>query len=1157
VRKRTIDGPIVYEVFAASRCARREFPRNIDALRPGRPLAVRVDMPQVVADRFVRANDVWIDLGTGQVTTLRILPAGSQHEQFAWNTHCAVLANLRHPLINPLIDYGIIDRHRRFEAYAARSPIQVSTRMAGRLTAHGLRFLDAHKLPHAQSNHHLLVRSIDRTPSTRAFARSLRAGRLSSMRPLGVVLQSRAVYDAIADALDAMWPAGPTRIVIAGSLQSGLRTARLIAARLARLRGYVPIDAGVVERHSSFVEAAADRHICVLADERQAAGPSVRMLMTRLGFESARRHVLLVFARPQSDPPSRWITIERMGVTAMSGMIFVDHEQGPTATEIVEAMRIADGRPGVFLEHLGSRDYEPIRSVKLAVHEMPQLYDASASAAPSGQRSVGKHRTDALMRGAMARADLLVLRGRHASASRLLSRATRLLLGRGASDAGAETAVHLGFVSLDRGLLADAAAAFERAREAAPASRAAIRAAIGIGLVWIDQGRLVEAEAILRTSVLSSGHDERSIRLQGACALARCLYWMGRLDEARLALNDAPALDGVPETVRMMTMRARIELGEGLVTAAVRSARGAVDLASQLRDTRGQAGAYRSLAAALASAGDEPAAAVHIRDGLIAATTAHLPLAAARLRLTFAEIRGAPCQRQARRIVKRVMTPRYPPLLQAFARAVLARIDVAELDARTRSFIAASGAALVGRPSLATATNPVTELESFLDIAHSAPDDRNAIERIAQSLQSKLRAVTVMVVATAPERRVLSVAGRPWQGDPHVAWRASGAAVGVGVDTSLEPCQAAEPIRYAGEVIGAVAIRWIAGVAIDSARVSSLLRIACLSLAPHVRAVLDHAIPASANPSRDDLLGDSEPACSLRDDIARAARAPFPVLIQGESGSGKELVARTIHRLGSRRDRRFCALNCAALTDELIEAELFGHARGAFTGAVGERAGLFEEADGGTLFLDEIGELSARAQAKLLRVLQDGEVRRVGENLSRRVDVRIVAATNRRLDQEAAAGRFRVDLRFRLDVIRIEVPPLRDRATDVPLLASRFWNEAAGRVGSRATLAPEAVALLTRYEWPGNVRELQNVIAWIAVQSPRRGRIGATGLPSHIARACPSSEQTTFEAARQEFERRFVKAALARADGQRARAAQALGITRQGLAKMMRRLGLE
>jgi DNA-binding NtrC family response regulator len=189
-------------------------------------------------------------------------------------------------------------------------------------------------------------------------------------------------------------------------------------------------------------------------------------------------------------------------------------------------------------------------------------------------------------------------------------------------------------------------------------------------------------------------------------------------------------------------------------------------------------------------------------------------------------------------------------------------------------------------------------------------------------------------------------------------------------------------------------------------------------------------------------------------------------------------------------------------------------------------------------------------------VLQEGEVRRVGENFPRKVDVRVVAATNRRLEEEAAAGRFRIDLRFRLDVVRITVPPLRDRTSDIPLLAAHFWHDASSRVGSHATLSREALAALARYDWPGNVRELQNAIAWIAVHSPRRGRIGPSALPRHVAQATVTAP-CTFEAAREEFERRFIRAALAGANGQRARAADALGVTRQGLSKMMRRLRIE
>jgi DNA-binding NtrC family response regulator len=334
------------------------------------------------------------------------------------------------------------------------------------------------------------------------------------------------------------------------------------------------------------------------------------------------------------------------------------------------------------------------------------------------------------------------------------------------------------------------------------------------------------------------------------------------------------------------------------------------------------------------------------------------------------------------------------------------------------------------------------------------------------------------------------------------------------------------------------------------------MRAAAMAVATHFRAVLDTGPPQPPPPSVwGDLLGESALAASLRDAVVRASRAPFPVLIEGESGTGKELVARALHRLSTRHARRFCAINCAALSDELVEAELFGHTRGAFTGAATERAGLFEEADGGTLFLDEVGELSARAQAKLLRVVQEGEVRRVGENLPRRIDVRIVAATNRRLEQEAASGRFRMDLRFRLDVLRIPVPPLRERIGDIPILAQHFWRQACARLTSQATLGPEALAALSRYDWPGNVRELQNAIAWIAVHAPRRGRVSAAMLPAQIASSPMAAG--TFEAAREEFERRFVRAALAQAGGQRRAAAKALGVSRQGLAKMLRRLGIE
>jgi transcriptional regulator with PAS, ATPase and Fis domain len=245
------------------------------------------------------------------------------------------------------------------------------------------------------------------------------------------------------------------------------------------------------------------------------------------------------------------------------------------------------------------------------------------------------------------------------------------------------------------------------------------------------------------------------------------------------------------------------------------------------------------------------------------------------------------------------------------------------------------------------------------------------------------------------------------------------------------------------------------------------------------------------------------------------------------------------------------------MPEDLVDAELFGHAKGAFTGAAGERVGLFESADGGTVFLDEVGELSARAQAKVLRVLQEGEIRRIGENFTRTIDARLVAATNRSLRAEVDAGRFRQDLLYRLDVIRINVPPLRERVEDIPLLAARFWQQSAERVGSKAVLGQSAVAALARYDWPGNVRELQNVLMALVVAVPPRGVVGASELPAAIARAAQLSPHESLDSARLKFEERFVRAALARAAGHRGQTAAALGLSRQGLAKLMQRLHLD
>jgi DNA-binding NtrC family response regulator len=750
-----------------------------------------------------------------------------------------------------------------------------------------------------------------------------------------------------------------------------------------------------------------------------------------------------------------------------------------------------------------------------------------------------------------SRAEEFAHSGRHAAAERLLRDVAAALNRRGAHVQARYVSLTLGRLLLERGRTVAADKVFDEVSKDTDPER-------DRGLTWearlwqasarIDQAQLTSAEAICRAVIAIDTPPE--VRARANTVLARVLLWQGRVDEAselKLHLDDVGSGvgrtdDDIDETsVYAAATRVRVLSRVGRLFDAGRIARDLLTRTEASASPVARAIAAIAHLRVVAETGDLAAAEASLEHVRACARLSHAPLRYVRAQLLWVDLlHRAGRGREAARIVARLTRiARAAPLL--LRRCIEQRVGGEY----------AQGSVTVGRAPGREESVAV----SLVRMVHEHDDDRDALKQVLRWLAERLRSSRLDLCSAdaGPVTTLMSVgAGVPTR----LGERVLEAGIAIGPEPNDPSGEIGVPIRSGSRLVASILARWPADRAHPS-DARAALEIAAAVMAPRVDGLIAAARDvASASTVVPELIGVSEAILAVRKAAARAASSPFAVLIEGESGVGKELVARAVHQLSVRRERRFCDVNCAALPDDLFESELFGHARGAFTGAIADRPGLFEEADGGTLFLDELAELSTRAQAKLLRVIQQQDVRRIGESFSRKVDVRLVTAANRDMRAEAEQGRFRQDLLYRLDVIRIRIPPLRERPEDIPVLANHFWRMAAARVGTRATLTHGVLTALARYHWPGNVRELQNVMSALAVAAPARGHVRPSLLPVTIASGAAASSPRFVEA-RAAFERRFVEMALARAAGSRARAAREMGISRQGLIKLMARLGIE
>ncbi|MEO8257343.1 MAG: sigma-54 dependent transcriptional regulator [Acidobacteriota bacterium] len=1159
---------------------------------------------QLLADRFVVDEEqTAIDLATGERVLLIVTSAGGDSDQRRWALRCDVLQRLHHPSMARLIDYGALGESRRFEAWRCGGDWRGSAARSEAVLRSATVVLRACGLSESAWPTNL-VRTGAGGPIVVPNAGSGYPGEPddgnSSERllPLPFHAVSTIERPAVAAISELFERGSGTRPHVTsqwGPSGAGRRTALDDLARAARLRGFVPVAARVL---LEWADRLRGRSLFVIDGEELRLGWRV---LLGAALTSPRPHVM-VFVGTEEVPSVEGIGLDPLPPDVLAGALC------PAATDRtllrVRQMAVqAEGWPGRFARLLwrtpvaavahertagrrkrrsddktpGGRGPRHDRGLRAA--EQSAVYGVDKSPPPTQpSHSSNWPASDlAVLAGRLDLGVRLVARGRHAPGERMLRQAIGALSRRQDWVRAGEGHVALARMLLCRGRARDAQATLESAgdcwRRSGDESRL-IDVALLSGTTLIELARLDEAEPTLSAALAAARSAGDSLRIVAALiALARVLFWQGRYEEAEQAFLSALSANGSESIAGsaaapplLSSVGAATAVGTRNLDLAVSRATASLRHAQEGIDPRVVAVAAYAAAFAHLSVGDIGAVERDAATAVAAARVAHEPLLASRVRLLLVEAlrrsgRAAAAAALLERI-GRVGSTMVPPIVGARSHLLRELLSSSapphEIVGR---HVASTGLAALAlyiplSPAMkrGSALDPmVDDIIDILDLCQTASDETALLSEVCRRIRVRVHGVAAAFAAieSGVSTVITSDGGRV---DLAIAGRVLTAGMVIAPHRCEDRVEAAVPVRYGGEVSGVLVVRWAIGAPHDLSRAGSLLTAAAAAVAPILAGVLAKrrrpAVPDAAG-----LLGVSAAMADVRRAVERAAGAPFAVLIEGESGCGKEVVARALHRCGPRRDRAFSTLNCAALPDDLIEAELFGHARGAFTGAIAERPGVFEEANGGTLLLDEIGELAPRAQAKVLRVIQEGELRRIGENVVRRVDVHLVSATNRDLRQEVRAGRFRLDLLYRLDVIRIAVPPLRERREDIAVLADHFWREAAARVNSRATLATATLAALARYDWPGNARELQNVLAALAVRSPRRGVVPPSALGPQFG-GQRYTEAARLEQARHVFEERFVRAALARNGGQRMRTADELGVTRQGLTKLMTRLGI-